>query len=646
MANKRRINDARGTLAHAGFSRGGLPRRAKARRGVARRRARATRTATRDARLEFVALAMPFASVQACARALSVAVRCKTASLVPRRSRAAVTAPATTGARRGVMTEAVIADDVGEARVTAAAAGKRRVVVLGSGWGAISFVKSLDASGPYDVTLVSPRNYFLYTPLLPGAATGAVEDRSIVEPIRRPISSKGYRYFEANALSVDVAKRTVRCRGSDHTFQDEEDLAKSQAWKEFDLEYDYLVTAVGAVPNTFGVPGVQENCMFFKEINDAARFRREVNERFECATLPGVPKERIQQLLRFVVIGAGPTGVELAAELYDYVYQDVAKTFPRRLLEDVSIEIIDLQEKILSAYDRRIAEYATDFFQRANIKCLLGAAVKEVKDGAVVISDRDGSNVREVPFGLAVWCTGIKLNPFCEKLIESLPQQENKRSLLTDKNLRVKGSDGTIFALGDCATIERPRSLAKAEELYREAARCTPEGDCEIDLSKDGVKKALKYGFDEFPHLEEIYNRVDDVFTTFTGGSDRMSFPEFRVMLEDVDKGLRALPATAQVAKQEGQYLAQYFNTCAGDEDKIKQGDARFDYVHKGSLAYIGKDAAVADIPGFAIVKGFAAGLIWKSFETVSQVSPRNVLLVAADMIRTKIFGRDISRIN
>ena len=69
-----------------------------------------------------------------------------------------------------------------------------------------------------------------------------------------------------------------------------------------------------------------------------------------------------------------------------------------------------------------------------------------------------------------------------------------------------------------------------------------------------------------------------------------------------------------------------------------------FEYVHKGSLAYIGKDAAVADIPGFTIVKGIAAGIIWKSFETVSQVSVRNIFLVASDMIRTKLFGRDISR--
>ena len=545
--------------------------------------------------------------------------------------------------------QAAIADEVEEeARVTAATPGKKRVVVLGSGWGAISFVKSLEQSAPYDVTLVSPRNYFLYTPLLPGAATGAVEDRSIVESIRRPIASKGYRYFEANALSVDPVRKTVRCRGSDHTFQDEDDLAKSQAWKEFDLEYDYLVTAVGAVPNTFGVPGVQEHCMFFKEIEHAARFRREVNERFECATLPGVPRERIQQLLKFVVIGAGPTGVELAAELYDYVYQDVAKTFPSRLLKDVSIEIIDLQEKILSTYDRRIAEYATEFFQRANIKCILGAAVKEVKDGAVVIADKDGSNQREVPFGIAVWCTGIKLNPFCEKLMDSLPEgaQENKRSLATDKNLRVKGSNGTIFALGDCATIERPRSLAKAEDLYREAARCTPDGDCEIDLSKEGVKKALRLGFDEFPHLEEICARIDEEFPKFTQGSDRMMYPEFRNMLEGVDKGLRALPATAQVAKQQGQYLASFFNESAADDERLQRGVARFDYVHKGSLAYVGKDAAVADIPGFGILKGIAAGLIWKSFETISQVSPRNVLLVAADMLRTKIFGRDISRLS
>ena len=98
----------------------------------------------------------------------------------------------------------------------------------------------------------------------------------------------------------------------------------------------------------------------------------------------------------------------------------------------------------------------------------------------------------EVPFGLAVWCTGIKLNPLCEKIIDAMPAgaQANRRSLVTDNNLRVKGSQGTIFALGDCATIERPRSLSMAEEIYRSAANCTADGRaCHASLatSWDGV---------------------------------------------------------------------------------------------------------------------------------------------------------------
>ena len=93
--------------------------------------------------------------------------------------------------------------------------GRKKVVVLGSGWGAVSFVKSLPADTPYDVVLVSPRNYFLYTPLLPGAATGAVEERSIVEPIRRPISEKGWKYYEAACIDVDASAKKITCRAAD-----------------------------------------------------------------------------------------------------------------------------------------------------------------------------------------------------------------------------------------------------------------------------------------------------------------------------------------------------------------------------------------------------------------------------------------------
>ena len=279
-------------------------------------------------------------------------------------------------------------------------------------------------------------------------------------------------------------------------------------------------------------------------------------------------------MLSFVIIGAGPTGVELAAELYDMVYEDVAKMYPKRLLPFVKISIIDLQEKILSAYDRRIAEYATEFFQRANIECLLNKQVLEVKPGSVVMKDSITGVVETIPAGLSVWCSGIKLNPLCEKIMDALPagSQENRRSLATDKNLRVKGSNGTIFAIGDCATMERPRSMARALELFRTAAKCDDAGlACEMTLDKETVKAALAGGVEEFPHLEEVINNIDASFVKHADASTkRCTFVGFENMLTEVDNGLRALPATAQVAKQEGEYLAGFFNACDADAERLR----------------------------------------------------------------------------
>ena len=116
-------------------------------------------------------------------------------------------------------------------------------------------------------------------------------------------------------------------------------------------------------------------------------------------------------------------------------------------------------------------------------------------------------------------------------------------------------------------------------------------------------------------------------------------------LLRREDDQLRALPATAQVAKQEAEYLAQSFDSAGGDAEKLRQTPTKFTYAHKGSLAYIGADAAVLDIPGMGVIRGLAAGFIWKSFETFSQFSIRNQILVLSDLVRAKVFGRDTSAI-
>ncbi|KAL6956717.1 External alternative NAD(P)H-ubiquinone oxidoreductase B1, mitochondrial, partial [Sarracenia purpurea var. burkii] len=134
---------------------------------------------------------------------------------------------------------------------------KKRVLVLGTGWAATSFLKDLDISS-YDVQVVSPRNYFAFTPLLPSVTCGTVEARSIVEPIRNMIKKRSgeINFWEAECLKIDAANKRVFCRSNLN-----ENLVGNN---EFFLEYDYLVIAVGSEVNTFGIPGVVENCYFLK----------------------------------------------------------------------------------------------------------------------------------------------------------------------------------------------------------------------------------------------------------------------------------------------------------------------------------------------------------------------------------------------
>lgn len=272
---------------------------------------------------------------------------------------------------------------------------KHRIAVLGTGWASMTFLSRLQPREDVEVVLVSPRNYFLYTPLLPSAATGAVESRAIVEPVRAKLNGKGFQFYNAECVDVDVDDKVISCVAAGVT----------QPYR-FRMKYDFLVVGVGAVPNTFNVPGVEENCLFLKEMLDANNLRRTVNRRFERAALPGTSEKRIREVLTFVIVGGGPSGVELAAELDDLIQKDIAKTFPPALARCASVQIVELQDHILSTYDRRLAEYATQRFQRNGIKTILNSRVVQVNRGSIVVADKLTNEEREIAFGICVWCTG------------------------------------------------------------------------------------------------------------------------------------------------------------------------------------------------------------------------------------------------
>ncbi len=408
---------------------------------------------------------------------------------------------------------------------------KPKLVILGTGFAAFSLLHHLDRRR-YDVSVVSPRNHFLFSPLLPSTTVGTLEFRSIIEPIRNLQDRLDIKFYQAACTQLDTATRQVTCEGLfDHA--------------TFLLNYNTLVIAVGAANKTFGIPGVEQNTLFLKELSDARAIRQRIIECFERASTPLVSIEERQRLMHFVVVGGGPTGVEFAAELHDFIEEDLRDAFPG-LYQDVRISLFEASTSILNMFDQKLSEYTLKRFARARIRVHTGSLVKEVRPTEVLLAD--GSII---PFGMVVWSTGIGATPLVRKL--GLPMDRAQR-LVTNDRFAVDGAE-SVYAIGDCATRE---------------------GD--------------------------------------------------------------QLPATAQVAQQEGEYLAKLLNAKA----RGKPGRA-FTYRNLGMLAYVGKRRALADTK-YVKGHGFGTWLLWRSAYITKLVSFKNKVLVIFDWLKTALFGRDISR--
>lgn len=303
---------------------------------------------------------------------------------------------------------------------------KQHLVILGAGFGAISLVKRIDLQH-YRVTVISPRNHFLFTPLLPSTTAGKIEFRSIIEPVRR--TRKGIDFVQAEAISLDTAYQILGCRTVDKT-------------AEFSIHYDTLVISVGAWNNTYGIPGVKENAMFLKELTDARNIRERVTWCLERADVPGItPKER-SRLLHFVVVGGGPTGVEFAAELDDLFDEELGRLYPH-LKGDVTITLVEGGKSLLNSFDQGLRDYTARRFQSEGIEVRFQAKVKEVQPGKLILED--GSTIEAE---VIVWSTGFAPAGFVQGL--SFTKERTGR-ILTDEFMRIP-DDPNIFAIGDCAT--------------------------------------------------------------------------------------------------------------------------------------------------------------------------------------------------
>eukprot|EP00250_Pteridium_aquilinum_P011955 c20413_g1_i1 orf=301-2175(-) len=524
---------------------------------------------------------------------------------------------------------------------------KKRVLVLGSGWAGVSFLKSLDST-LYDVQVISPRNFFVFTPLLPSVTAGTVEARSITESIRKMVQKKqNVKFSQANCISIDLVNRKVLCRPIAEYLE----FGKG----DFEVEYDYLIIAVGAQANTFNTPGVHEYCHFLKEIEDAEKIRESIVDCFEVASLPGLSENERQQLLQFVTVGGGPTGVEFAAELHDLIYEDLCKLYPN-LMPYVKIVVVQSGDHILNMFDERISEFAEQKFQRDGIEVKTGCRVLEVQKKALVVKQKSSGKKVEVPYGMVVWSTGIGTRPVISAFMNQIGQSD-RRALVTDEWLRVKGCENT-YALGDCATIEQRKLLEDVAYIFKLADK-----DNSGNLTAKEFKDALELIRSRYPQIDlylerknfkDVMKILDDPKTYGEGDSVLLDIEQFTQSLCKVDAQMKTLPATAQVAAQQGEYLAHCFNsmkkTEADPEGPLRvRGGGRhqfrpFVYKHLGQFAPLGGEQAAAELPGDWVSVGRSTQWLWYSVYASKQVSWRTRALVVFDWTKRFIFGRDSSR--
>jgi NADH dehydrogenase len=479
----------------------------------------------------------------------------------------------------------------------------------------------------YDVSIISPENYFLFTPLLAASAVGTVEPQSIVEPVRRIARSCLANYICAKVVDVNLIEGQVIC--------------ESGQGREVSVEYDYLVIAVGAEVNTFNIPGVEGNATFLKHIRDARSIRQKIISNFETALIPNLDPQLRQRLLTNVIVGGGPVGVEFAAELYDLIHDDLPVIFPHTICKEARVILVQSADHILNTYDLKISEYAESLFARNGIHVLTNARVQEVRPTEIVFSDKTSKTVNTIPTGLCVWATGVRMVPLIRRLSGLIEGQEHDRALVVDSWLRVVGiKRENVFALGDCATIELPR------------LRPTIEGHLinknQVELGD--IRKLKSILLRDNPQLKVHLAFFETLFKRYASGTGLPKDAVLR-LVDEVENTLRSLPATAQVAQQEGRYLGHLFNRMATARIarpnspllSYRQTYSPFTYHHAGMAAYVGARYTILDLNKTYLADRFFTFWLWRSVYLSEQVSYRTRLMIAFDWLKTYMFGRDVS---
>mmetsp|Transcript_29447 Transcript_29447/g.103795 ORF Transcript_29447/g.103795 Transcript_29447/m.103795 type:complete len:431 (-) Transcript_29447:75-1367(-) len=430
--------------------------------------------------------------------------------------------------------------------------------------------------------------------MLTSTAVGTVEYRSVCEPIRASNPLAGF--LEGSCTAVHPESKSV-----------DVELKSCEANETVKVAYDTLVYACGVGVADFGVPGVLERCHFVKEIADAQKLRRAIAQALETALSPALNStEARKRCLSFVVVGGGATGVELAAELADFVRDAVARVYPQ-LKPLVSITLLHAGGELLPQFDAGLRGEAKAALEAAGITVRLKTRAKQVNADSVDLSD--GTSI---PCGVCVWSAGTAPRPLTQQLVAACGEAQADAKacggapygkVAVDDWLRVVGAEG-ILALGDAAAV--------ADE---DSEECVAAG-AERRMLPQTAQCAAQQG----AYAARLLNRGYDITA---------DAPTFRDP-GAVDKAL--LPLVSKLRGVEDPYEAPPFR-----------------FLNLGILAYTGGGRAISQVQvgDDVVIKqaGSIGFLLWRSVYLAKQVATRNRVLVAFDWLKSAAFGRDVTKL-
>ncbi len=309
---------------------------------------------------------------------------------------------------------------------------KHRVVIVGSGFGGLNAARYLKHS-PVDVTIIDRRNFHLFQPLLYQVATGGLSPGDIASPVRAVLKrQKNARVVLGEVVGIDLAQRRVSLDDGSY------------------LPYETLVVATGASHDYFGKSAWAGFAPGLKTVEDATEIRSRIFRAFEAAERETNPANR-EAYLTFVVVGGGPTGVELAGALGEIAHDTLKHDFRTIDTASARILLIERNEQILATFTPALSTKAERSLHRLGVTVLKNTAVVMVENSGVDIQDLSGT--RRIPTRTVLWAAGVKASPLGLLLVGGDKQKLDRSGrVMVEPDLTAPGHP-EVFVIGDLAVF-------------------------------------------------------------------------------------------------------------------------------------------------------------------------------------------------